>query len=167
MSDVSAALERHHQAATDFLAAARAIPLARWSQPRAPGKWSPGQVVEHVTLAYEVSREILQGHVRGVVILRLLRPLVRRLVFQPVLRRGAFFPRSSSPPAFRPSVSPAEPGPAIDRLAATLAAFEADAASLASSQLDHPAFGRIAVADFVRLQEIHARHHRGQLTPAG
>ncbi|HEX8271077.1 MAG TPA: hypothetical protein VF615_00420 [Longimicrobiaceae bacterium] len=32
--------------------------------------------------------------------------------------------------------------------------------------IDHPAFGRLPLVDFVRLQEIHTQHHRAQL-PSG
>jgi len=40
-------------------------------------------------------------------------------------------------------------------------------AALATATVDHPFFGRLPVGDFVRLQEIHTRHHREQLAPAG
>jgi hypothetical protein len=43
--------------------------------------------------------------------------------------------------------------------------FETDAAAAGVSSIDHPFFGRLPLTDFVRLQEIHARHHRGQLPP--
>jgi hypothetical protein len=54
----------------------------------------------------------------------------------------------------------------LDRLASATAAFEADAAVLPTPTIDHPFFGRVPLSDFVRLQEIHTWHHRGQLVPA-
>ena len=54
----------------------------------------------------------------------------------------------------------------MDRLEAAMTAFEADAAALGTAAIDHPFFGRLPLSDFVRLQEIHTRHHRGQLAQA-
>jgi len=165
MADLRPVLQAHRQAVDAFLTAARAVPPIQWNQPRAPGKWSPGQVAEHVTLAYETNRGVLLGSPPPMTAPRWLRPLIRRLLLGPVLRRGAFFPGSKSPRVFRPSATPAEPGQLLGRLAAVATAFEADAATLATATIDHPFFGRLPLSDFVRLQEIHTRHHRAQLTP--
>jgi DinB family protein len=165
MAQLQAMLEAHHQAVEAFLAAARAVPPTRWSEPRAPGKWSPGQVAEHLTLAYEVNRGVLHG-AAPMTAPRWVRPLIRHLLLAPVLRRGRFIPGSKSPRVFRPSPTPAAPEQLLDRLTAATSAFESDAASLATTTIDHPFFGRLPLSDFVRLQEIHTRHHRGQLAPA-
>jgi hypothetical protein len=156
-------LESHHQAVEAFLAGARAVPASRWGQPRAPGKWSPGQVVEHLALAYEVNRGVLHGQAPSVAAPRWLRPLIRRFALGPVLRRGRFIPGSKSPRAFRPGPVPAAPEVLLHRLAAATAAFEMDAEALGSTTIDHPFFGRLPLTDFVRLQEIHTRHHGKQL----
>jgi uncharacterized damage-inducible protein DinB len=163
MPDLQTALSTHHQAVENLLTAARAIPASRWSQPRISGKWSPGQVVEHVALAYEVNRGVLHGRAAAATAPRLLRPLIRRFALQPVLRRGRFIPGSKSPKAFRPSTSPPAPAVLLDRLQAAVAGFEADAASAGATTIDHPFFGRLPLVDFVLLQEIHTEHHRGQL----
>jgi hypothetical protein len=68
---------------------------------------------------------------------------------------------------FRPGPVPAAPGPGIERLARALEAFEVDAGARPGDSIDHPFFGRLPVADFIRLQELHARHHRTQLLPGG
>lgn len=96
MADLETALNTHHQVAEAFLAAAGAVPTTQWGQPRLPGKWSPGQVVEHVALAYEVNRGVLQGRAPAVTAPRFLRPLIRRFGLEPVLRRGRFIPGSKS-----------------------------------------------------------------------
>jgi hypothetical protein len=163
MGDLRTALQTHHRAVDDFIAAARAVPAVRWGQPRAPGKWSPGQVAEHLTLAYEVNRRVLHGVAPGAAAPRLLRPLIRRFLLRPVLRRGSFIPGSKSPKVFRPSASPAPAAELLVRLQAAANAFELDAAAAAGPTIEHPFFGQLPLADFVRLQEIHARHHRGQV----
>lgn len=162
--DPHSALRAHGLAVVDFLTAARAVPAPQWAEPRAPGKWSPGQVVEHVILSYEVNRGVLRGMPAPATAPRWTRPLIRRLLLEPVLRRGRFFPGSRSPKAFRPRAVPAAPDALLDRFQAAAATFEADAAALGDTAIEHPFFGRLPVGDFVRLQEIHTRHHRGQLT---
>lgn len=166
MADLETVLQAYRQAADAFLATARAVPAERWSEPRAPGKWSPGQVVEHVALAYEQNRRVVNGTGGPMTAPRWLRPLVGRFLRATVLRPGRFRPGSKSPKAFRPSEVPAPPAKLLGRLAAAVKAFETDAVALGSSTIDHPFFGRLPLDDFVRLQEIHTRHHRGQLTPA-
>ncbi len=166
MVDLQRALHTHHVAAEAFLAAAATVPTAEWSRPRRPGKWSPAQVAEHVTLAYEANRGVLHGRAPAASAPRLLRPLIRRFGLGPVLRRGRFIPGSKSPKAFQPSASPPPPDVLLVRLRAAMEAFEADATALGTTALDHPFFGRLSLLDFVRLQEIHTEHHRGQLAPA-
>lgn len=167
MTDLHTALQSHHQAVDDFVAAARGVPSPRWGQPRAPGKWSPGQVAEHLALAYEVNRRVLDGTSPGPAAPRLLRPLVRRFLLNPVLRRGSFFPGSRSPKVFRPGASPAPPTELLGRLQSAANVFETDTAvaAKAGGTIEHPFFGRLSLVDFVRLQEIHARHHRRQVAP--
>lgn len=167
MADFQTELDAHGQAVEAFLGAARAVPASRWGQARAPGKWSPGQVVEHLSLAYEVNRGVLHGHAPPIAAPWWLRPVIRRFLLGPVLRRGRFIPGSKSPRVFRPGPVPAAPEPLLNRLAAATSAFEADAAALESTTIDHPFFGRLLLTDFMRLQGIHTQHHCRQLTVSG
>ncbi len=123
-------------------------------------------MVEHVARAYEYNRAVLHGTASGMAAPRLLRPLICRFLLQPVLRRGRFVPGSKSPEPFRPSATPAAPDVLLERLRAAIEAFETDAGAAGAPAIDHPMFGRLPLADFVRLQEIHTRHHCGQLVPA-
>ena len=166
MSDLQAALQTHRQAVDAFLVAARSVPSAAWNQPRAAGKWSPGQIAEHVMLAYEVNRGVLGGATRGRAVPAPFRPIVRFLLLRPVLRRGRFIPGSRAPKVFRPSALPPGRDVLIEKVQAAATAFERVAAVAQEKTIDHPIFGRLPVADFVRLQEIHTQHHRGQMTPA-
>ncbi len=167
MPDLQAALQTHREAVDAFLRAARSVPEDDWTRPRAPGKWSPGQVAEHLALAYEVNRRVFHGTAPAARVPRFARPLIRTLLLNPVLRRGRFIPGSKSPKVFRPGASPDPPGPLLGRLEAAARAFDADAADAGQVSLDHPVFGRLPVADFVRLQEIHTRHHCAQIPVAG
>jgi hypothetical protein len=65
MADVDVVIASHRRAVGAFVEAARAVPPSQWTTPRAPGKWSPGQVAEHVALAYEQSGRMVQGSFTG------------------------------------------------------------------------------------------------------
>ncbi len=150
-----------------FIATARAVPPARWATPRAPGKWSPAQVVEHVTLAYDANTQLLRGPVpRGAP--RWLRPLIRKFLLGMVLRKGGFPRRSRAPRIMEPKVSPfgAPPSELLPRLEAAAGGFQAAAAAHLGNTLEHPFFGDVPLTDIVRLTEIHTRHHASQLLPA-
>jgi pimeloyl-ACP methyl ester carboxylesterase len=151
MTDLRSALDAHHRAVDAFVQTARGLPPARWDQPRAPGKWSPGQVAEHLTLAYQVNRDLLHGGPPPLSAPRFLRPLIRIFLLGPVLRRGGFFPGTKAPRIFRPGPTPGPPDELLSRLEATTNGFEADSEALGSDVVDHPFFGRLPLRDFVLL----------------
>lgn len=166
MPDLQTALHAHHRAVQEFLASARAVPPAEWNRPRAEGKWSPGQVAEHLVLAYEASRDVLHGRAPGPAAPRHLRPLMRAFLLRPVLWLRRFPSGSKSPAVLQPGASPAAAPVLLDRLQAAAATFESDAVAARRAAVDHPAFGRLPLVDLVRLQEIHTKHHHRQL-PSG
>lgn len=163
-ADRHRALEAHHQAVQKFLASARAVAPAQWDQPRSAGKWSRAQVVEHLALAYEASCEALQGRATGPVPPRALRPLLRTLLLRPILWLGRFPTRLTAPASLQPNTDPADAPSLLSLLESATNRFAAQAAAASSDHMDHPAFGRLTIVDFIRFQEIHTRHHRSQLT---
>ena len=58
MTDINDALAANRAATIDFVAAAERSE-ATWTTPRAPGKWSPSQVVEHVAHCWEESANVV------------------------------------------------------------------------------------------------------------
>ena len=163
MADLQSALHAHRQAVQAFLASARAVPPELWNRPRAEGKWSPGQIAEHLALSYEASAGVLHGRAPGPVPPRLLRPLLRTFLLRPVLWLGRFPAPSKAPEILQPGPSPAAAPVLLDRLEAAAAAFESAASEVRGPDIDHPAFGRLPLTDLVRLQEIHTRHHHLQM----
>jgi DinB family protein len=166
MATVKSTIADNRDAVDAFIATARAVPPSVWTTPPAPGKWSPGQVTEHVAIAYERSREILNGKFAGRSMPRPLRPLIRIFAFQPIVRTGRFRKGVKAPAPFQPTASPASITDLAARLRAAAAAFEADvetAAQQGRTTVDHPFFGRVAIVDYARLQAIHTRHHSQQL----
>ena len=169
MPDLHSTTIDNQQAVSEFLTAARAVPQSAWTRPRAPGKWSPGQVTEHVAIAYEVARAILNGTFSGRAAPRPLRPLIRTFAFNPILRTGRFRKGTKAPAPFQPTASPASVADLTARLQAAAGAFEVEleaAARLGRTFLDHPFFGQVALLDYSRLQAIHTRHHCQQLATA-
>jgi hypothetical protein len=166
MTDLQTAASDSRRAVGAFVAAARAVPASAWTRPAAPGKWSPGQVTEHVALAYELSLAVLRKTYTGFSLPRLMRPFARKVFLARVLRRGAFGTGNQAPEPLRPSPSPAGPEMLTARLQSSSAALEADlavATRAGQTAVDHPFFGRLPLTDLLRLQVIHTQHHRRQL----
>ncbi len=163
MALIEPVLEEDRKAVVEFVARARGVAADRWNVPRAPGKWSPAQVCDHLARAYEEGRKTLCGECGPSGMPRWLRPLIRVLYFNKVLKTGRFPKGSKAPPAFEPAANPAPPADNLRRLEKAAADFDAEAQRRADVAIDHPVFGRIKVVDYVRLNAIHTRHHGTQL----
>lgn len=169
MTPLESAIVENHETVDTFIAAALAVDRGRWRVPRAEGKWSAAQIVEHLALAYEYSQGVVNGNAPGPAAPRLLRPLVRTVFVKPVLKHGRFMRKGRAPSMFQPSSVPPDPPELVARLETALRAFEDDlrvAAQSGRTTLDHPFFGTMSLTDYLRLQAIHARHHRAQLPGA-
>jgi hypothetical protein len=94
---------------------------------------------------------------------RWLRPIIRALYLGKVLRTGRFPKGSKSPERLRPSPEPLPLEASLARIEKARADFEAEARKRAGLTIEHPVFGRIRVADYVRLSELHTLHHARQL----
>ncbi|MGZ3374658.1 MAG: DUF1569 domain-containing protein [Gemmatimonadaceae bacterium] len=163
-SDLDVSLAGVHAATGALLATADGVG-SFWKIPRAPGKWSPSQVVEHVARIMEESANVVAGVPSAFpTIPFLLRPIVRLLVFKRILRRKAFL-KMKAAEAMDPPTGSATPKQARVRLEAVLRQFDqACRAREASGQgVASTIFGSVPVADFARFQELHVRHHHLQL----
>jgi hypothetical protein len=60
MANLIGELASGRSAVNDMIAAAEHA-ASRWTNPRAPGKWSPSQVVEHVARALDESAKAVEG----------------------------------------------------------------------------------------------------------
>ena len=164
MADVSTALAGNRVAVDDLLAAADRTGAA-WTTPRAPGKWSPSQVVEHVARALEESANVVAGTPsKFPTFPTMLRPIVRGLFFNRVLRKGSF-PKAKTTKALNPATGPATPAEARRRLEGALARFDQACRTRAASEqsITSTLFGTVSVENYARFQELHTRHHRAQL----
>ncbi len=166
MPDISTALADNHAAVDDLIAAAERSESV-WTTPRAPDKWSPSQVVEHVALSLEQSGNVVAGrpsHFPSVP--RLMRPVVR-VLFRRMLRKQ-WFPRGKTVAGFNPSVGPATPAEARVRLEGATTKFDKECRSCAADGGDvaSTVFGTVTLEDYVKFQALHTRHHIKQMPPA-
>ena len=164
MADISTMLAANRDAVSDLIAAAERSGGV-WTAPRAPGKWSPCQVVEHVALALDESANVVSGAPSKFPTLpTVLRPLVRGLFFNRVLKKNAF-PKAKTNKAFNPASGPVTPAAARVRLEAALASFDqaCRVRVVSGKKVESTIFGTVSVEDYVKFQELHTRHHCKQM----
>ncbi len=167
MAGIDAVLAANRAALDELIAAAESTGGA-WATPRAPGKWSPSQVVEHVARALDESANVVaDAPSRFPTLPGLLRPVVRGLFFNRILKSGRF-PKAKTNRPFDPDRGPESPADARPRLEAALRRFEeACRARVAAGQPVHSTiFGKVSVEDYARFQELHTRHHCRQIPRA-
>jgi len=166
MADVNDVLAANRAAVVDLVAAAERS-AATWTTPRAPGKWSPCQVVEHVVRGLEEAANVVSGAPSIPMPPAFLRPLAR-LFFYRILKKDAFPKGFKAHKAMNPTSGPATPAEARVRLEAALARFDQECRRRADSgqHLVSTGFGRVSVEDLVRFSAIHTRHHCKQMPGA-
>ena len=164
MADVHDVLQANRAAVNELIAAAERCGTA-WSTPCAPGKWSPSQIVEHVARSLEESANVVSGAPSKLPTLPFfLRPVVKLLLFNRVLRRKAF-PKARTNRAMNPASGPATPAEARARLEEALAKFDRECRACASGgrTIASAAFGTVSVDDYATFIELHTRHHCRQM----
>ena len=167
MTDLDTALGGARDAMTDLIGASAGC-TDTWTRPRAPGKWSPSQTVEHVARALEESANVVSGAPSKFPTLPVfLRPVVRAVFFNRILKRGTF-PKARTSKPFDPTGGPASPADGGRRLQAAMAKFDQACRARARSgqPVNSTIFGRVSVEDYARFQELHIRHHRKQMPGA-
>ena len=166
MADVNDALAANRAAVLDLAAAAERS-AATWTTPRAPGKWSPSQVVEHVARGLDEGANVVSGTPTLGMPPAFLRPLIK-LFFNRILKKDAFPNGFKAHKAMNPVRGSATPAEARVRLEETLARFDQECRRrVASGQhVVRTGFGTVSVEDFVRFNALHTRHHCKQMPGA-
>jgi Protein of unknown function (DUF1569) len=166
MTELETAIADNRAAVEEFIARARGIDPVAWSAPRGEGRWTAAQVAEHLAIVYEYNRKVITGTAGGGAP-RFLQPLARWFIVDRTLKAGRFTRKGRAPGIFQPSAAPAPSTELLDRLTKAVSGFESDIRSghpEARHTVRHPFFGPLPTVDYLRLQAIHARHHRSQLT---
>lgn len=165
--DVDSVLDANRSAVDELVRAAEGAE-AIWTTPRAPGKWSPAQVVEHVARTLDEGANVVAGRPCNFPTLPFfVRPVVRGVFFKRVLKKQVF-PKSKTPSPLDPESGAATPAEARERVLTALASFAGECRARAASGEDvvSGVFGTVSVEDYARFQELHTRHHRDQIPPA-
>lgn len=163
--DSSVILAEHYAAMDAFLAVAASIPDARWTTPRAAGKWTPAQEIEHLALAYEAfGRELSGGPSLRPIGKRWQRMLWRLVAMHRILRTGELFRAVPAPREIRPGNTPAPREQAMTRLRTAVAEFERIFSHAwknePTRQLTHPYFGGLSLKQSARFSAVHTNHHK-------
>lgn len=163
MPDLATALAANRVAVDDLIGVAERT-RHPWNDPRAPGKWSPAQVVEHVAMALEENANVAAGKPSKIPTLPFFVRPATGILFRRIVRTGRF-PKARTSRAMTPLRGPAAPTDARARLHAAAATFEAECRAAASrdGHVKSGAFGTVPVEDFVRFNELHVRHHIKQI----
>lgn len=132
-----------------------------------PGAWCPGQVVDHVAAAIELSARGFESRTGKPPMQRRPRTL-RQRTFQFLIFRTGRFPRGrrapqASQPADRPERAATE-----RRLGEAVAAFLVLERTLLPQRagdlfLKHPAFGDLTLSEWMTFHVRHAEHHAKQV----
>lgn len=168
MLDLESAIAAQRKAADAFKAAALRVNESAWNTPRAPGKWSPAQVTDHVGVTVKLARGAMGGKSPMGSLPFFLRPILRSFFFEPVLKKG-FPKKGKGHSVFAPAHSPMPRDQLCARIDSEVAALEADARAMANSgkvEFTRGFFGRVPVADYVMFNALHFDRHREQL-PVG
>src|SRR6059036_3512520 len=151
MADINTALEASKDAMEQLILAGERTGTT-WTSPRAPGKWSPSQIVEHVARALEESANVAAGRPSKFPKLpAVLHPVIRGFLFRRVLKKSAF-PKAKTNKAMDPLSGPPTPMEGRVRLEAAHMKFDEACRQLASrgERMQTTVFGAVGVEDYVR-----------------
>ena len=162
MADIDTALAASRDAVDQLIRAGEQSGAA-WTAPRAPGKWSPSQIVEHVARGLEEGANIAAGRPTLPMPPAVVR-LIGRFMFKRVLRKAAFPKGFKAHKAMNPASGPATPAEGRIRLETAHQKFDEVCRRIAADgQPMRTWFGPVPAQDFVRFIELHTRHHINQM----
>lgn len=160
------ALARHSAAAEDICKTAGSISDVKWPLPISEGKWSAGQIVDHLNKTYEVAIKQMQGsagiRVRSPWLLRLI---LRQTILRSIYRKRSLPKGARAPSEIRPAAECGAKNDLVDRFKKLASEFEevVRANRPTSTQLTHHIFGGIDLLKGVDFIAIHVEHHHRQL----
>lgn len=166
-----AALSLHAEAVNDLARSAGELAPDLWAAPLGPGRWTPAQVVVHLTLSYEALLHELGGGEPMRMRTRAWQRAILRFTLRPRILAGSFFPHGiRSPREVRPPDEAPERAAAVarfrERAGALVAALERARRGGERVRLTHPYLGRMNAAESLRFCAAHIRHHQAQLPAA-
>ena len=163
MAEIDTALAANRDAVDQMIRAGEQSGAA-WIAPRAPGKWSPSQIVEHVARGLEEAANIADGRPSKVSMPPAVIRAISRFFFKRVLRKAAFPNGTKAHKAVNPASGPATPAEGRIRLETAHQKFDEVCRRIAADGRPMTTwFGSVPVQDFVRFIELHTLHHSKQM----
>jgi len=160
-------VREHHAARDALLATLQSCPADAWNRPRAQGKWSPAETVEHLALAY---RAILADLAGKPIVRRRAGPLMtfllRSLLLPHVLFHRTFPVRVTAPRETRPVGALPQPPDAAREFRELADRVERELATAGDHRVMHPYFGPLDATTALRLCSVHIEHHQRQIAGA-
>lgn len=162
-----ASVAQHRAAIADYADAVRALDDEGWTRPWAAGKWTPAEITEHLTLAYEAFlREIRGEGGMKMKVFGLRRRILRWFVLPHILFHRSFPVKAVSPREIRPTGASMQRDQALAGLLA--AADDAERAIEAvrhrrDAVITHPYFGGIDPTRGLKFAAVHVEHHTRQV----
>jgi hypothetical protein len=162
MTEIDTALAANRDAVEQLIRAGEQSGAA-WSTPRAPGKWSPSQIVEHVARGLDEGANIVAGRPTLPTPPAVVR-MIARFIFKRVLRKAAFPKGFKAHRAMNPASGPASPAEGRIRLEKAHQEFDEVCRRIAAEgRAITTIFGSVPLQDLVRYNELHTRHHIKQM----
>jgi hypothetical protein len=163
MADIDTALAASRDAVDEMIRAGEQSGAA-WNAPRAPGKWSPSQIVEHIARGLEEAANVAAGRPSKVSMPPAVVRLIGRFMIKRVLRKAAFPKGFKAHKALNPASGPATPAEGRIRLETAHQKFDEVCRRIAADGRPMTTiFGSVPVQDLVRFSELHTRHHSKQM----
>ena len=162
-------LVRKHCAAADrFGSDAARVPPDAWVLPRAEGKWSAAEIVEHVSAVYRVMLRELDTGTGMRIRTRLFQRLLLRMTYMRRIVRSGEFPQGApAPRELRPERAPEDQAAAVEALRELSQQFISKLTAARErrpkQKLTHAYFGRMTAEQAIAVGTAHLEHHRRQL----
>lgn len=162
-------IQKLHDAAAESLArTAENVDPQKWLVPRAHGKWTPAQVVDHLSRVYDLAMSEIEGGAGMKLRLTPPKRLFFRLLFLGRILRGGYFPENAPAPyETRPGDSNADQSAVIAAFRSRAKKFAAAVAQVHDSgrrvRITHAYFGTAPVDKATLLCARHIEHHEKQL----
>lgn len=163
-TDWDSRIADHHAAVEEYCATARRLDEAAWHRAVTEGKWSPGEITEHLAMSYAILRSELRG--AGGMRPRTnwwQRTLLRVAILPVILVKGRIPRRVMAPREIRPAGGTFEREPTLARMVGEADALMRELGERRDVKLTHPFFGKLTAPEVVRFLAVHTRHHLGQL----
>jgi len=164
------AADEHQVALAAFMDTGGRMDDAAWQRPWRAGKWTPAEITEHLSLAYEaLLTEIREGRPMGLKMAPWRLRVARWVILPHILFHRSLPLRAPAPRETRPREARAPRAEALAALRHLGEEFERelDSARRAGSPgITHPYFGRVEPVKALRFVAIHMEHHRRQVERA-